>query len=95
VFISPAVCLATTRSGVFHRCEPRVGNTQMVISYKKLWVILEQRRITKKELCRRADVSMSSIRNMTRDQNVCLDVLARICAALHVNLGDIAEFVEV
>jgi len=67
----------------------------MVISYKKLWVILEQRRITKKELCRRADVSMSSIRNMTRDQNVSLDVLARICAALHVNLGDIAEFVEV
>lgn len=67
----------------------------MVISYKKLWVILEQRRITKKELCRRADVSMSSIRNMTRDQNVSLDVLGRICATLHVNLGDIAEFVEV
>ena len=67
----------------------------MVISYKKLWVILEQRRIAKKELCRRAGVSMSSLRNMTRDQNVSLDVLGRICAALHVNLGDIAEFVEV
>lgn len=67
----------------------------MVISYKKLWVILEQRRITKKELCCHAGVSMSSLRNMTRDQNVSLDVLSKICAALHVNLGDIAEFVEV
>ena len=67
----------------------------MVISYKKLWVILEQRRITKKELCLRADVSESTLRNMTRDQNVSLEVLARICTALHVNLGDIAEFVEV
>ena len=76
-------------------CNLASGVESMVISYKKLWVILEQRRITKKELCRRADVSMSSIRNMTRDQNVSLDVLGRICAALHVNLGDIAEFVEV
>lgn len=67
----------------------------MVISYKKLWVILEQRRITKKELCHRAGISMSSLRNLTRDQNVSLVVLSRICAALHVNLGDIAKFVEV
>lgn len=67
----------------------------MVISYNKLWRILEQRRITKKELCRRADVSESTLRNMTRDQNVSLDVLGRICTALHVNLGDIAEFVDV
>ena len=67
----------------------------MVISYNKLWGILKQRRITKKELCLRADVSESTLRNMTRDQNVSLEVLARICTALHVNLGDIAEFVEV
>ena len=67
----------------------------MIISYNKLWSILDQRHITKKDLCKRAGVSMSSLRNMTHDQNVSLDVLGRICAALHVNLGDIAEFVEV
>lgn len=49
----------------------------MVISYKKLWIIFEQRRITKKELCRRADVSLDSIRNMTRCQRVSLDVFSQ------------------
>jgi len=31
---------------------------------------------------------------MTNEQNVSLEVLGKICAALHVNLGDIAQFVE-
>ena len=67
----------------------------MVISYRKLWRILEQRRITKKELVKRAGISETTIRNMSRGENVSLTMLARICDALHVNLGDIAEFVDV
>ena len=66
----------------------------MVISYMKLWKILEARRMTKKELAKRAGVSDTTLRNMTAGQNVSLDVLCRICEALHVNLGDIAEFVS-
>ena len=66
----------------------------MVISYKKLWQLLERRRITKKELCARAGISSTTMRNMTNEQNVSLEVLGKICAALHVNLGDIAQFVE-
>ena len=67
----------------------------MVISYSKLWRILEQRRITKKELVKRAGMSETTIRNMSRGENVSLTMLAKICDALHVNLGDIAEFVDI
>lgn len=67
----------------------------MVISYSKLWRILEQRRITKKELVKRAGISETTIRNMSRGENVSLTMLAKICDALHVNLGDIAEFVDI
>ena len=67
----------------------------MVISYQRLWKILESRHITKKELARRAGISETTLRNMTAGQNVSLDVLGKVCAALHVNLGDIAQFVEV
>lgn len=67
----------------------------MVISYDKLWRLLEQRKIAKKELVKRAGISETTIRNMTRGENVSLTMLAKICAALHVNLGDIAEFVYV
>ena len=67
----------------------------MVISYNKLWAILDKRKITKKELVKRAWISETTIRNMSRGENVSLTMLARICDALHVNLGDIAEFVDV
>ena len=66
----------------------------MVISYSKLWRILETRRIPKKELARRAGISETTVRNMMRGENVSLTMLAKICDSLHVNLGDIAEFVN-
>ena len=67
----------------------------MVISYAKLWRILERRGMTRKELAKRAGISDTTVRNMSRGENVSLVMLAKICDALHVNLGDIAEFVEV
>ena len=67
----------------------------MVISYAKLWRILERRGMTRKELAKRAGISDTTVRNMSRGGNVSLVMLAKICDALHVNLGDIAEFVEV
>ena len=67
----------------------------MVISYQKLWVILRDRGMTKKDLARRAGISDSTVRIMTRGGNVSLEVLGKICTALRVDLGDIASFVEV
>ena len=67
----------------------------MVISYQKLWVILRNRGMTKKDLARRAGISDSTVRIMTRGGNVSLEVLGKICTALRVDLGDIASFVEV
>ena len=67
----------------------------MVISYEKLWELLKQRKLTKKELAKRAGISDSTIRVMTRGGNVSLEVLGKICMALRVDLGDIASFVEI
>ena len=67
----------------------------MVISYQKLWVILRDRGLTKKDLARRAGISDSTVRIMSRGGNVSLEVLGKICTALRVDLGDIASFVEV
>ena len=69
--------------------------TLMVISYQKLWVILRERSMTKKDLARRAGISDSTVRIMTRGGNVSLEVLGKICTALRVDLGEIASFVEV
>ena len=50
--------------------------------------------MTKRELIRLAGISFTTVRNMEKGNNVNLDVLRKICEALHVNLGDVAEFVE-
>ncbi len=50
--------------------------------------------MTKHELIRLAGISMTTVRNMEKGNNVNLDVLRKICEALDVNLGDVAEFME-
>ncbi len=50
--------------------------------------------MTKHELIRLAGISMTTVHNMEKGNNVNLDVLRKICEALDVNLGDVAEFVE-
>ena len=49
--------------------------------------------MTKHDLVRLAGISISTVRSMEKGNNVNLDVLRKICEALKVELGDIAEFV--
>ena len=63
----------------------------MAISYKKLWKLLIDRDMKKKDLIATSGVSQSSITKMGKNENVNTEVLVRICRALHCDIGDIAE----
>lgn len=63
----------------------------MVISYKKLWYKLIDKKLKKSDIIRITGISPSTMANLTADKNVSLDVLLRICVALHCNLCDIIE----
>ena len=66
----------------------------MSASYKKLFKLLIDRDIKKKELAERAGVSISTITKMGKDGAVVSsDVLVRICTALECNIEDIFEIV--
>ena len=65
----------------------------MAISYKKLWKLLIDRDMKKKDLMAISGVSQSSVTKMGRNENVNTDVLVRICLALNCDIGDIAEIV--
>ena len=65
----------------------------MAISYKRLWKLLIDRDMKKKDLMALAGVSQSSITKMGRNDNVNTEVLVRICLALNCDLGDIAEII--
>ena len=65
----------------------------MAISYKKLWKMLIDRDMKKKDLMALSGVSQSSVTKMGKNGNVNTDVLVRICLALNCDIGDIAEIV--
>ena len=66
----------------------------MKISYKKLWVMLIQREITKVQL--RADVGISAgtMSKLNKGEDFALSVLLRICDYLNCDIGDICEAVR-
>ena len=60
-------------------------------SYNRLWKLLIDRNIKKKDLQEMSDVSAASIAKMGRCENVTTDVLLRICEALGCGPEDIME----
>ena len=65
----------------------------MAVSYKKLWKLLIDRDMKKKELAELASINPTTISKMSRGENVSVDVLGKICAALGCKLDDIMDFV--
>jgi DNA-binding Xre family transcriptional regulator len=66
----------------------------MSVSYKKLWKLLIDKNMKKKDLERLAGVSHYTINKLNKGENVTTDVLGRICKALNCNVSDVMEFVE-
>lgn len=69
------------------------GVSTMTVSYKKLWKLLIDRDMKKKDLREAAQLSPSSVAKLSKNENVSMDVLIKICTALNVNFADIMELV--
>jgi DNA-binding Xre family transcriptional regulator len=63
----------------------------MVASYKKLWKLLIDRDMLKRDLCKVANVSPTTVAKLGKGESVNVDILLRICAALEVDISDIME----
>ena len=66
---------------------------KMAVSYKRLWKILIDRDMKKKDLAELADLSTYTITKMSKGENITTDTLGKICKALDVRLEDIMEFI--
>ena len=65
----------------------------MTVSYKKLWHILLDRDMKKKDLENLAGLSHYTMSKMSRDENVNIEVLGRICNVLDCKVEDIMDFI--
>lgn len=65
----------------------------MAISYKKLWKLLIDKDMKKKDLEQSAGISHYTVSKLNRGDNVTTDVLAKICVALDCTMDDIMEII--
>ena len=66
----------------------------MAISYKKLWKLLIDKDMKKKDLQRAAGVSSASITKLGKNENVNTEIIEKICVALQCDVSDIMEIVD-
>jgi len=66
----------------------------MAISYKKLWKLLIDKDMKKKDLQQLAGISSASITKLGKNENVNTEIIQKICVALHCDVSDIMEMTE-
>ena len=66
----------------------------MAVSYKRLWKLLIDKDMKKKDLAEKANISSYTINKLNRGDNVNSDTLAKICAVLDCTFDDIMELID-
>ena len=65
----------------------------MAVSYNKLWKLLVDKKMSKADLRRAADLAPNTMTKLRRDEPVAMIVLEKICAALQADFGEIMSYV--
>ena len=66
----------------------------MDISYKKLWKLLIDKDLKKKDLPKLAGISSASVTKLGKNENVNTEILQKICRALDCDISDIMEMTD-
>lgn len=66
----------------------------MIVSYKKLWKLLIDKDMMKKDLQKEAKISWATMTKMSRGETVSTEVLMKICKVLNCNIGDVMDFIN-
>lgn len=66
----------------------------MTVSYNKLFKLLIDKNMKKTELAKATGIGQNTLAKLSKNQNVSMDVLIRICEVLNCNIGDIVDVVE-
>ena len=65
----------------------------MTVSYKRLWKLLVDKKMSKSDLRKKAEIAPNTMTKLRRDEEVSLTILSKICKTLNADFGDIVEYV--
>ena len=66
----------------------------MEFNYNKLWKLLIDKNMMKKDLMAKTNITSSTIAKMGKNKAVSMEVLGKICLALECDIGDIVEIIK-
>lgn len=66
----------------------------MAFSYNKLWKLLIDKNMNKTALRDAIGITPATLARLSKNQNVTMDVLGKICHELNCNISDIVEYIE-
>lgn len=66
----------------------------MSVSYKKLFKLMIDKNLKKKDLKEMAKIGNSTMTKLANDENVTMEVMAKICIALGCTMDDIVEIIN-
>ena len=66
----------------------------MAVKYNKLWKILIDKKMTKKDLQEAAHITHYQMMKLARDENITTEIIGRICKALGCTPDEIMEFYD-
>ena len=66
----------------------------MAVRYDKLWRLLSDNKMTKKELAKAADLSSYAMTKLNQNRPVSMDIMLRFCKIFHCDIGDVMEVIE-
>lgn len=69
------------------------GIDTMQVSYKKLWKMLIDKDMKKKDLQADAGISWASVTKLSKGETVSMEVIMKICKTLNCNIGDIIDLI--
>lgn len=65
----------------------------MAVSNKRLWKLLVDKKMSKSDLRKKAEIAPNTMTKLRRDEEVSLTILSKICKTLNADFGDIVEYV--
>ncbi len=65
----------------------------MSVDYKKLWISLIEKDMTKPQLRQIANLSPATLTKLNKNECVSMEILIRICKALKCNIGDVVDII--
>ena len=75
----------------YNNANCKIEVAKVCVCYKKLWKLLIDRDMKKKDLQEAAGLSSTTVAKLSNHENVSMEVLIKVCTTLGVDFGDIME----